>query len=48
MLAEGIRYFAQYRLNPNNFDGYLPNGWSGSLRHIVVGDDLEGVTNMVV
>ena len=48
MVAKGIRNFTQHRLNTDNLGVNLFDRPLVPLSYIVVGDDLEGITNVVV
>ena len=48
MSAKGSRDLAKYRLNTKNLSADLLNRSLTPVRHIVVSNDLKGITNVVV
>ena len=48
MVAQGRGHFAQDRLNPENLSVDLLNRSLAAIWHVVVGDDLKGVANVMV
>ncbi len=47
-LSQGSRDLAQHRLDPNNLSVHLLNGSITALGHVVVGDDLQSIADVMV